>query len=177
MKNRIKKIACILSLPATAMLLVVSCVADTQENKEMRKHSRGLDEVLHHYKHVDKDSLKYEAAVFLLENMPYHYSCKEIIEDSATFEKWRKETDALLTMLQSRYGYDAIPRDKIDSIRLERDSLYAVTRPNGITYSNNLLCDTALVTPEFLIQHIDNAFEVMASYRDVSQRTVRMVNI
>ena len=88
-----------------------------------------------------------------------------------------EETDALLTMLQSRYGYDAIPRDKIDSIRLERDSLYAVTRPNGITYSNNLLCDTALVTPEFLIQHIDNAFEVMASYRDVSQRTVRMVNI
>lgn len=71
-----------------------------------------------------------------------------------------EETDALLTMLQSRYGYDAIPRDKIDSIRLERDSLYAVTQPNGITYSNNLLCDTALVTPEFLIQHIDNAFEV-----------------
>ena len=165
MKNRIKKIACILSLPATAMLLVVSCVADTQENKEMRNHSRGLDEVLHHYKHVDKDSLKYEAAVFLLENMPYHYSSKEIIEDSATLEKWRRETDALLTMLQSRYGYDAIPRDKIDSIRLERDSLYAVTRPNGITYSNNLLCDTALVTPEFLIQHIDNAFEVWHSNR------------
>lgn len=97
-----------------------------------------LEKVLEHYQ---SDSLKYRAAEFLIENMPYHYSYvgKELKKYHSYFKcfaesPWR--------------GPEFI-----------RDSLF---KANGIFYPDSLrkVPDLQNIKADFLIQHIDFAFKV-----------------
>lgn len=52
-----------------------------------------LDKVLHRYKNNAADSLKYKAACFLIENMPYHkYQTGEKLEEYLIYYRWLKES-------------------------------------------------------------------------------------
>lgn len=79
--------------------------------------------ILFYYKNIDKDTLKQNAAKFLLDNMQYHFSRNNMSETDNRWEQWRAESDAILLDLQAKYGFNAIPRNVIDSIRTIRDSV------------------------------------------------------
>lgn len=56
------------------MLLAASCDSDLKQSLNLVGNNRGeMEMVLNHYKEAP-DPLKYEAAKFLIENMPYHNS-------------------------------------------------------------------------------------------------------
>lgn len=115
---------------------------------------------LHYYTNIDDDSLKLEAAKFLLENIPYHYSNGNIEEYSREWEQWRAGADSILLALYAEYGYNAIPHRVIDSIRAVRDTTLIRSIMPANTSQHTITCDSNVVTGEFLIKHIDNAFKV-----------------
>lgn len=120
---------------------------------------------LYHYCNVDEDSLKYEAAKFLLDNMQYHYSLNNIEGGSEEWEKWRCETDSILQTLLNHYTFDAIPQDTIKTIQAIRDTLLARKNIPDVAFTDSAIWDADYITAEFLIQHIDNAFEVWRNSR------------
>ena len=123
-------------------------------------YNKRIVDVFEYYTSIDNDSLKLEAARFICDNIQYHYSDINIIEKNDEWEQWRVEVDDIVIKLQKEYGYDAIPRVVIDSIQAIRDSMLLKCMPEEICLVNYLHCDTSYVTSEFLIEHIDNAFEV-----------------
>lgn len=116
-----------------------------------------IGSALNHYKN---DSLKYEAAKFFITNIPYHFSLDNITTDSEEWELWRQETDSTLKGLLCSYLYDGIPRDTIKSIQAMRDSLLAANGLPEIVAVDSIVWDSTYITADFIIQHIDNAFEV-----------------
>ena len=61
-------------LPHIIVSLVLLCSCDARLNSALDQAGSNRDEmekVLEHFKD-DPDTLKYSAAVFLIENMPYH---------------------------------------------------------------------------------------------------------
>lgn len=102
-----------------------------------------LEKVLNHYKNNPADSLKYSAAVFLIENMPGHHSYKN-------------------TALLSKY-YDAIDKALISCKNL--DTLQTVTLLNSVSsqFSNRKIeqiQDIHIMKADFLIQDIERSFDI-----------------
>ena len=116
--------------------------------------------VTEYYSLHKADSLKLKAAKFLLDNMPYHYSETTATEHNEFWEKWRSGADSILLALQAEYGHDAIPHSIIDSIRAVRDTTLARNIPLAYKKTSIITGDSNLVTADYLIQHIDNAFKV-----------------
>ena len=124
------------------------------------KYQNGGKKTLFYYRHIDTDSLKYEAAKYLLTNIPYHFSLNNTTADSEEWEQWRQETDSILKGLLYSYSYDGIPRDTIKSIQAQRDTLLAAKNLPGIATVDSIVWDSTSITADFLIRHIDNAFKV-----------------
>ena len=58
-----------------------------------RWNKKELQKVLHYYKKNPIDSLKYKAACFLIENMPFYiYSSGEQLENYKSYYAWTKST-------------------------------------------------------------------------------------
>ncbi len=98
-----------------------------------------LEQVLEHYA---GDSLRQEAAIYLIRNMPGHYS----YSDTATLHRYALAVDSILTAMEGE-KYDAICH-AIDSMasRLGLDNLSRVY-------------DSHVITADFLIRNIDAAFD------------------
>lgn len=65
---------------AYLFLFVTACskTSRLEQALNLAEENRGeLDKVLAHYSSDKKDSLKYKAACFLIENMPYRFSYKD----------------------------------------------------------------------------------------------------
>ena len=102
-----------------------------------------LEKVLKHFR---DDPLKLKAAIFLIENMPGHYS----FVDTAFFNQFNNALDSLTF----RYGGRSVERRRI----LWRD-VYS----KYIRYSIGRVAtvpDVEIITAEFLIRNIEQAFEV-----------------
>lgn len=98
-----------------------------------------LEKVINHYK---SNSLKKKAAVFLIENMPGHYS----YEDTSYSNKYYNEIDRVAEIYQNK------------SERI-KDSLYrSVT--NQYTKYPRVVEDIKCIISSFLIDNIDSSFEV-----------------
>ena len=100
-----------------------------------------LRKVLDFYSQKASDSLKYRAAVFLIENMPGHYSL-----GGKNVEAFYKSVDSLLLKERDKEKL----RCKIDSVAMHYDLPDEAVR----------LEDVRHVTASFLIQNIERAFEV-----------------
>lgn len=78
------------------LILVMSCHPYPREVEEALALSGDnrteLERVLNHFRR--KDSRKFEAACFLIANMPYHQSAEEVIPDTAYYNHFRR-TDSL----------------------------------------------------------------------------------
>lgn len=98
-----------------------------------------LEKVLHHYA---DDSLKLEAAKYLIRNMPGHYS----YADTAAIHRYALAVDSVLEYMQGETDYNIV-RDSIDqaAYRMGIDRLTKVQ-------------DCQIMEADFLIRHIDGAF-------------------
>lgn len=103
----------------------------------LAKENRGeLEKALAFY---EKDSLKLEAAKFLIKNMPGHYSYREV--DSV--EKYYDAVDSVLKYVQSS-------REEI------RDTLEKVSQHFAMNYYT--IPDVEIIRSDFLIANIEKAF-------------------
>lgn len=116
-----------------------------------------------HYKYIEHDTLKLKAAMFLLDNIGYHVSVRNITEISDDWKKWRNETDNIMHDLLASYDYDKIPRDTIRAIRQKRDTLPEYQTMPEFKISDKVITDEKLLSTAFLISHINNAFKVWRS--------------
>lgn len=123
-------------------LTFTSCKDDTELNlkfalKLAGENSVQLKSVLNHYK---DDTLKYEAAKFLISNMPYHFSLEEYYL-SLNGDKYRPDISIFK-----------------DDILVQRhcDSLINI----GYRPIQNKVPDIKVINAEFLIDNIDLAFKV-----------------
>lgn len=117
---------------------VISCDRRLNDALDMAGANREeLEKVLRHYEN-DEDTLKYSAAKFLIENMPYHYSYRGACLDSLD--------KAYLVMSGAAKEF--------------RDSVFAARTGNIDLTSKTLSLDILSLSAEQLITAIDDACEV-----------------
>lgn len=105
---------------------------------ELAKENRAeLENVLEHYK---EDSLKYKAACFLIENMPYHFYYKG-------------------EELNKYYKYFSTTKGRSSEVFLIRDSLAKADGEFKYHYLDKEM-DIEIISASYLIQNIDWAFKV-----------------
>lgn len=134
----------------------ISCVSynktDLEKSLEFAGNNREqLEEVLKHYSFYEKDSLKYKAACFLIENMRYYYSFKsqklELFKSNIYLlsikNNWSPKE--ALNYLEKKYG-------KLNPCEMEK------------------IYDIHIITSNYLIQNIDQAFSAWenAAWRERS---------
>ncbi|MDE5652980.1 MAG: hypothetical protein K2I48_05880 [Muribaculaceae bacterium] len=98
-----------------------------------------LEKLLNHY---SQDSLKLEAAKFLIKNMPGHYS----YQDSQLMERYYAQVEAFLM------------RHKGAKSDILRDSINQFARDLQLKQCNKIF-DIEIITSDFLISNIDEAFD------------------
>lgn len=128
-----------------AAALLASCGGNRALEQALRAAGDNrpeLEKVLTHYAHDPADSLKYRAAVFLIENMPYHFSYS-----SPGIERFFEAAAEL-------YASDSVSKslpDPLDSLlRVHISSRDVVLQPDIQTISSGVL-----------ISNIDEAFEAL----------------
>lgn len=100
-----------------------------------------LERVLDHFSQNEGDSLKYRAAVFLIENMKYHYSVTG------------EQIDIYLDFFDELFKSDIEPlalQAKLDSLDVP------VVNRSDVSYQ----FDVKVMTAKYLIDYIDKSFEV-----------------
>lgn len=97
-----------------------------------------LEKVLNHYRN---DSLKLEAAKFLIRNMPGHYS----FADSSVY-RYYNALDSALNTMKGRSPWEV------------KDSLEVVTDHLPFSLNTATVPDVEIITADYLIQNIDTAF-------------------
>ncbi len=115
-----------------------------------------LIKVLQHYKHSDKQ--KYEAACFLIENMPYHKS-KYVIEIDSSYLCFFKETDSIFQQIIKEVPANELKRYKpksYDNIRKTLGVRFSELTP--IHRTINVKSDIECIDANFLISNIEEAF-------------------
>ena len=137
---------------------LIGCVQDIPEQTQGNRWE--LYRTLAYYKYIERDTLKYAAARFLIENMPYHHSGVRIHKDNDTLARWRHETDSIYYSIVQGIKMDKFPWDSLGVVKkARREMIEADTLPDpAIDYS--VLCDITELDFDFLTDHIDNAFRV-----------------
>lgn len=120
---------------------------------------------LAYYRYVERDTAKYSAALFLIENMPYHYSGARMSRDNDTLARWRQETDSIYWSMVQGCLMDSFPWDSLRTVkRARRKVIEADTLPDA-TVDRGMLCDIGELDFAFLTDHIDNALRVWRESR------------
>ena len=94
-------------------------------------NKKELQKVLHYYKKNPIDSLKYKAACFLIENMPFYiYSSGEQLENYKSYYAWLKvrkgkTAQQVSDSVKKVFGAMKEPKKKRDI--MEMDSAYSVS--------------------------------------------------
>ena len=130
----------------TAFLLCLSCSQPSR--LELALEAAGdnraeLEKVLEHFK---DDPLKLKAAIFLIENMPGHYS----FADTELFNRFNNALDSLA------FHYGEYSFEERAVLWREIYHKYAVYGIRGLA----TVPDIEIITAEFLISNIEQAFEV-----------------
>ena len=140
------------------LAVVTSCQLDLPTEAEGNRWE--LYRTLLYYKYIDRDTAKYAAARFLIDNMPYHYSSARILQDNDTLEWWRATTDSIYRSVVGGVRIDEYPWDRLHIVqKAHRGIIEAETLPD-VAINRKWLCDIKEVTFGFLTDHIDNAFHV-----------------
>lgn len=132
------------------IIFCISGISCGQHNAELENalklagENRGeLEKVLYHYSQNPSDSLKLQAATFLIENMPGHYTlegslinaCREKIDTDTTASYFAKKTLDISLSHIDQFRHTANKKEDVQNIKAE-----------------------------FLIRHIDRSFENLNSY-------------
>ena len=142
-------------------LFFYSCSTEVKQTfKSAYGNKMDLYKVLMHYRFVDIDSEKYKAALFLVENMKYHYSSGKIIQDNPDLEQWRAETDSIYFGIIKNSTLDNFPWDTLKKTQQIRHKELDSVAVHEVKSNNELYLDCQYLSSEFIIEHIDNAFKV-----------------
>lgn len=137
---------------------LLGCVQDIP--KQAHGNRWELYCTLAYYKYIDRDTAKYAAARFLIENMPYHHSRARIYRDNDTLQQWLYETDSIYYSIVQGVKMDKFPWDSLWHVKkARREIIEADTLPDPII-DYSMLCDITELDFDFLTDHIDNAFRV-----------------
>ena len=142
-------------------LLIVACSRYPANVERVLKHAGDnraeLEKVLEHYNKRRKDKLKYKAACFLIENMPYYYSSSSKRLD--LFDS--KYFDRLNNQVFFERIYNDLENDpEILYRRVKKiwdETINEIGNPKDFELKK--LQDHKIITAEFLIENIDYAFE------------------
>ena len=135
------------------IFLVITCIvfyscshysSDIEAVLKQSGRNRGeLEKVLKHYSCNPADSLKYKAAVFLIENLTGHYSYK----DTSYYHRFYDGIDSLAQV------YKHLDTSKKDSMYIHYLEMYC----QG---PQTIVSDTKIISSFFLIDNIDRSFKV-----------------
>lgn len=102
-----------------------------------------LEKVLSHYSAEQKDSLHLKAAIFLIENMPGHYTL-----DNEFLFKYRQSMDSLYPHMS----------------KVIKDVIYTIPQHDDMFKGNvHKVEDLKIMRADYLIHHIDNAINMWQS--------------
>ncbi|MDE5561745.1 MAG: hypothetical protein K2J00_08135, partial [Bacteroidaceae bacterium] len=150
-----ERLSCVLILSA---VLLAGCCPDMPE--QAADNGWELYRTLAYYRYVERDTAKYSAARFLIENMPYHYSDARISHDNDTLAQWRHETDSIYWSMVRGCCIDSFPWDSLRNVKVARRKVTEADTLPDATVDRHLLCDIGELDFAFLTDHIDNAFRV-----------------
>lgn len=126
-------------------LSLASCSGDARLLREAMKAAGNnrteLEQVLEHYRRVDRDEQKLAAAEYLIANMPAHYSYR----DTAAINSYYRQALEIL-------GTGPSPDWQRDTLREISDTQYAGLMLNTVP-------DVSIMPADYLIYSIDHAFE------------------
>lgn len=132
------------------IIFCISGISCGQHNAELENalklagENRGeLEKVLYHYSQNPSDSLKLQAATFLIKNMPGHYTL-----EGSLINTYRKKIDTDTTV-----SYFA--KKTLDISLSHMDQFH---------HTANKKEDVQNIKADFLIRHIDRSFENLNSY-------------
>lgn len=117
-----------------------------------------LSKILYHYKYIDKNEFKEDAAKYLIENMPFHYSQGHITKESLELKNWIKATDSIFYNTITIYKDSDNLSEKIQDIQKLWKENFNRSSINEHEIDEHIDFDSNILNPEFLIEHIDNAF-------------------
>ena len=146
-------------------ILLFRCTSELPQTLDVASGNRDeLLKVLTHYEEVDIDPEKYKAAFFLIENMQYHESQGLIAKDSDTLRHRLLETDSIYHSFSKGHTIEVLQskpmRDSLWHIQDRRkDSIGKFPSPK-VVVDYDVYLDCRVLSSEFLINHIDNAFKV-----------------
>lgn len=103
-----------------------------------------LEKVLKHYGEKAGDSLKLRSAIFLIENMPHHYTV-----ESDVFDYYYRQADSLFSLSYGPTG----TRDRLDSLYKKFSSVLGHAFHEGVMRK-----DIEHMTAGYLIRNIDHAY-------------------
>ncbi len=141
MRTNVKNIASIIITS-----IICSCQIAETDNQleyalELAKDNRQeMEKVLDHF---SDDSVKYEAAAFLIRNMPGHYS----YADTTAITKYSHEVDSIVTAMRDSSDYAL------------RDSINSCTTKSDIR-NQKKASDIETMKADYLIANIEEAFHV-----------------
>lgn len=127
-------------LPHIIVSFVLLCSCDVRLNYALEQAGRNIEEmekVLEHFKD-DPDTLKYSAAVFLIENMPYHYT-----QDG-----------------KGVYSVDSAYLAMAEYPKEQREKVFKELTKDVGTSEDSLAIDIRNVKADFLIKVIDEACDL-----------------
>lgn len=148
------------------LLSLLSCRSIPAEINETLKgagsNKSELKKVLRHYSWKDKDSLKFKAACFLIGNMKWHASHKQISNIDKHYARFcRKADSAYFAIYQEKKGHP----DSLGKCMKELNKRYRWLADSAKKYDFHqpvveykIAADLRSLKSNFLITHIDNAF-------------------
>jgi hypothetical protein len=125
-------------------LFSASCRYSPEVRRALRlagDNREAFEAILRYYSRYPADSLKLKAAIFLIENMPGHYSYSEVQWQ----EKYYSEIEAIVNPLQTTAWH----KEMIEKISAKYVEQSRKTSP-----------DLCILTAPHLVDHIERSFEV-----------------
>lgn len=148
------------------LILIYACRTipdDVKESLELAGSNKGeLEKVLRHYGWHSRDSQKFRAACFLIGNMRWHYSTKQIKNVDPQIKWFSQVADSAYNAIWQESGGSLSALNRCETILRKRfkwltDSVRKCHfRKSEV--SSDVFPDLRALDSKFLIDHIDNAF-------------------
>ena len=127
---------------------------------EAEGNRRNLWAVLLHYRWVDRDRQKLEAARFLIDNMPYHRGKGQLVHVPKEMERWRREADSLYASVRLTGMEEKDWKDSLKRLQKKRRTLLKDSVMQEAIIDDEWFEDIQCLSYRFLVDHIDNAFRM-----------------
>lgn len=115
---------------------------------------------LFHYRYIDHNSQKQDAAKFLVENAKYHRSYGRLQGNNKKAAQLRLMADSLYSNITSNGKKREVQRDSLNKVQSVMREFYGTIGYPKLSVEHTQYLNNEFLTSDFLIEHIDNAFDV-----------------